>query len=371
MNESPRVGFDLTPVISGATGIARYVTQLRSALQPLDVELRPFAVGRSAFGVPPGTRHLRIPARFVVAWWRRGGRPLIERLTGPVDLIHATGLFLPSTHRPLVLTVHDLAALRHADLLPERHVRQQRALIRALPAAAAVLAVSRATAEDVAQLGVDPGRVVVAPLGVSPWPEPTALPPAPGPSGQYLLTVGETAPRKGYPVLIQALARLRLDLDLVMVGPAGRDEERIQRLAAELGVAHRLRRLGALDDEELAGLYRGALALCFPSLAEGFGLPVLEAMAAGLPALVSDLPVMREVAGPAAVFVEPGSAAGWAEAIESVVASSTLRESLSEAGRARAGEFTWAQTATATLGAYELALGSGSPAGTRRPARAG
>lgn len=365
MSEPPRVGFDLTPVISGATGIARYVTQLQSALEPLDVELRPFAVGRSAFGVPPGTRHLRVPARLVVAWWRLGGRPYIERVAGPVDLIHATGLFLPSTRRPLVLTVHDLAALRHAELLPERHVRQQRALIRRLPTAAAVVAVSRATAQDVVELGVAAERVVVAPLGVSPLPDPAPLPPARRPPGQYLLTVGETAPRKDYPVLIRALARLRLDLELIMVGPPGRDEEPIQRLAEELGVAQRLRRLGAVSDQELAGLYRGALALCFPSIAEGFGLPVLEAMATGVPALVSDLPVMREVAGPAAVYVEPGDVAGWAEAIETIVGSPTLREDLGEAGRARAGEFTWERTASATLEAYELALGNATAAGAR------
>lgn len=361
MSDRPRIGFDVTPIISGATGIARYVRQLQSALTPLDLELRPFAVGRSAFGVPAGTRHLRIPARLVVAWWRLGGRPYIEGVTGPVDVIHATGLFIPSTDRPLVFTVHDLAALRHPELLPPRHVRQQRALIRRLPTAAAVVAVSGVTAQDVVGLGVDAERVVVAPLGVSPLPEPAPLAQAGQPSGQYLLTVGETAPRKDYPVLLRALARLDRELELVMVGPAGRDEARIQRLAAELGLGHRLRRLGTVSDAELSGLYQRALALCFPSVAEGFGLPVLEAMAAGAPALVSDLPVMRELAGAAAVYVKPGDVGAWAQAIESLLGSSSLRERFSEAGRARAREFTWERTATATLGAYALALGNGSP----------
>ena len=371
MSETPRVGFDLTPVISGATGIARYVTQLEAALRGLDVELRTFAVGRSAFPVPPGTRHVRVPARLMVSWWRLGGRPHIERLTGPVDLVHATGLFVPATRRPLVLTVHDLAALRHAQLLPERHVRQQRAVIRRLPSAAAVLAVSEATARDIVDLGVDPGRVVVTPLGVSPLPEPTPLPEALRPSGPYLLTVGETAPRKGYRVLIRALARVEQDLELVMVGPAGRDEEPLRRLAVELGVEHRLRRLGTVNDGALASLYRGALALCFPSVAEGFGLPVLEALAEGTPALVSDLPVLREVAGSAAVFVEPGSAAQWAEAIEAIASSAQLTDRLNLAGPRRASEFTWERTASATLRAYELALGSGAPAAASRSARGG
>jgi glycosyltransferase involved in cell wall biosynthesis len=362
MSDAPRVGFDLTPVISGATGIARYVTQLRAALRPLDAELREFAVGRSAFAVPPGTRHVRIPGRMLVAWWRLGGRPYIESLISPVDLIHATGLFLPATHRPLVITVHDLAVLRHPELVPRRHARQQRGLIRRLPAAAAVVAVSATTAQDVVDLGVDPARVVVAPLGVTPLPEPTPLPKALRPSGQYLLTVGETGPRKGYSVLIHALARLKQDLDLVMVGPAGRDEERILRLATELGVGRRLRRLGEVDDGTLASLYRGALALCFPSIAEGFGLPVLEAMAQGTPALVSDLPVMREVAGSAATYLPPEDASEWAEAIQALTSDSTLRERLGDAGCRRAGEFTWERTAQATLEAYGLALASGSPA---------
>jgi glycosyltransferase involved in cell wall biosynthesis len=371
VSETRRVGFDVTPVISGATGIARYVTQVEASLRPLDVEVRAFAVGRSAFAVPPGTRHVRIPARLLVAWWGLGGRPYIEGLTGPVDLVHATGLLLPSTRRPLVLTVHDLAALRHAHLLPERHVRQQRAVIRRLPSAAAVVAVSKATAQDIVDLGVDAGRVVVAPLGVSRLPEPIPLPQTLRPLGQYLLTVGETAPRKDYPVLIRALARVRRDLELVMVGPPGRDEEPLRRLAIELGVDDRLRRLGAVSDGELAGLYRGALALCFPSVAEGFGLPVLEAMAEGTPALVSDLPVMREVAGPAAVYVEPAGVPEWAEAIETIASATTAREQLSEAGRRRASEFTWERTASATLDAYELALASGSPAGARRSVRGG
>src|SRR5207248_1275759 len=126
--------------------------------------------------------------------------------------IHATGLFMPTTGRPLVLTVHDLAALKHPKLLPARQVRQQRALVRVLPTASAVVAVSSTTAQDVVDLGVSPDRVVVAPLGVSPLPQPTPLPEAHRPSAQYLLTVGETAPRKGYSVLIRALARIKGDL---------------------------------------------------------------------------------------------------------------------------------------------------------------
>ena len=360
MSAAPQVGFDVTPVISGRTGIARYVTQLATSLRDSEVELRTFAVGRSAFSVPPGTHHLRLPARLVLGWWRVCPWPPIERTTGPVDLVHATGLLMPSTRRPLVVTVHDLAALRHPGLLPERQVRQQHALIGVLRTAAAVLTVSRATAQDVVDLGIDAQRVVVAPLGLSPLPQPTELPAGLRPAGDYILTVGETVPRKGYEVLIEALARLGGDLKLVMVGPPGAAEEAIRRRASELGVTARLRRLGAVPDGALASLYAGALALCFPSVAEGFGLPVLEAMAAGTPVLVSDIPVMRELTAGAALYVGHGTGRGWAEAIEGLISAPTSRERLGAAGRLRAAEFTWEKTASATLAAYRLALGAGT-----------
>ncbi len=352
-----QVAFDVTPVISGSTGIARYVTQLGAALERQRTDLHRFAVGRGAFPLPPETRHLGVPARLVDRCWRTVSWPRVEQLFGDADLVHATGLLTPATRRPLVVTVHDVAAVRRPDLHPARHVRQQQAQLDALDRASAIVTDSRATADDLVYLGIPPDRLVVAPLGVAPLPAPPQQQSGDEPPTQrYLLVVGETSPRKGYSVLLRSMARLDHDVGLVIAGPPAGDEQRLKSLAAALGISTRVTRLGAVSDASLAGLYEGAMALCFPSIAEGFGLPVLEAMAAGLPVLASDIPSTRELAANAALYVAGGDERAWADAIGSLASDARLRARLADAGRRRAAEFTWERTATTTLGAYRLAL---------------
>jgi glycosyltransferase involved in cell wall biosynthesis len=354
VSEQPlHVAFDVTPAISGRTGIARYVDQLARALERQGTDLRRFAVGRRTYPAPPGTRRLPVPARLLTPWWRAIRWPSAEQLAGGGDVVHATGLLVPPARRPLVVTVHDIAAVLHPELHPPRQVRQSRAQLAALQRAATILAVSHATARQLAQLGVSPERLVVAPLGLTPLPEPAHVAGLPD---RYLLTVGETAPRKGYGVLLHALTLLDRDLGLVMVGPAAGDERRLRRLASALQVSSRIRRMGTVTDAALAGLYRGALALCFPSAAEGFGLPVLEAMAASLPVIAADIPAVRELAGDSALYVDAEDAAAWAQAIDGLAHDSPLRQRLAGTGRARAASYTWERTATATLEAYRLAL---------------
>jgi glycosyltransferase involved in cell wall biosynthesis len=353
-----RVAFDLTPVISGRTGIARYATQLGAALERHDTELRRFAIGRAAFPLPLGTTHVRVPARAIGRWWRFVRWPTIEQLIGGAELVHVTGPFTPATHAPLVVTIHDLAALRYPELHPPRHVDQQRRQLRMLAQAAAITTVSGATADDLIQLGLDAERIVVAPLGLTRLDGSARA--IEGLEPGYLLTVGETSPRKGYGVLIEAMARLGGNRRLVMAGPPAADEQRLRSLAASLDVEDRITRLGPVDDPTLAGLYRGAVALCFPSIAEGFGLPVLEAMAAGLPVLGSDIAATHELAADAAVYPSCNDANAWADAIEGICSDARLRDRLGRAGRERAAEFTWDRTAAATLKAYRLALDAGS-----------
>jgi glycosyltransferase involved in cell wall biosynthesis len=334
------------------------VTQLGAALEIQGVEVRRFAVGRSAFPLPPATRHLPVPARLLMPWWRVVRWPAAERLVGGADVVHATGSPPPATRVPLVVTVHDVAALRHPDLHPARHVQQQREQLATLGRAAAIVTVSGATADDLVQLGIPQERLVVARLGYTPLPDPA--PPAAGTLERgYLLTVGETSPRKGYDVILRALARLGGNTSLVMAGPPAADEQHLRALIAELGLAHRVMRLGAVSDAELSWLYGHATALCFPSISEGFGLPVLEALAAGLPVLASDIAPTRELAGSAAVYVDNHDPDAWAAAIEHAVTDADLRARLEPAARMRAKEFTWEHTAEATSRAYSLALGAG------------
>jgi glycosyltransferase involved in cell wall biosynthesis len=351
----PRVAFDVTPVISGRTGIARYATQLGAALELQGVELRRFAVGRGAFPLPAGTRHLPVPARLLMPWWRLVRWPEAERLVGGADVVHATGSPPPATRAPLVVTVHDVAALRYPELHPPRHVQQQRAQVASLGRAGAIVTVSATTADDLVQLGIPQDRIVVAPLGLTPLPDPA--PPAPTPpDGEYLLTVGETSPRKRYHVLLQAVSRLRDGPRVVMVGPPAGDEERLRALIVELGLTERVTRLGAVNDAELSWLYRHATALCFPSISEGFGLPVLEALAAGVPVIASDIAATRELASSIAVYPGSDDADDWAQAIETVASDTALRERIGRDGSQRAALFTWERTAAATLGAYRMAL---------------
>jgi glycosyltransferase involved in cell wall biosynthesis len=353
------VALDATPLISGRTGIARYVTELGAALERRGVDVRRFAIGRGSREPSSDIRRIRVPLRIVERWWAGVPGPSLERFVGPADVVHAAGLLVPRTRRPLVVTVHDLAALDYPELHPDRHVRQVRALLKALDRAAVVLAVSGATADGLVARGIDRAKVLVAPLGATPLDTSngtaadTAVVAEPG---SYLLTVGEASPRKGYTTLLRAFASLGATAPrLLMVGPPAGDEARIRDTIAMFHLESRVVRLGAVSDGELAGLYQGALALCFPSVAEGFGLPVLEALAAGVPVVASDISVVREVAGDAALLVPVDDEGLMAKALHAVSVDPQLRARLADAGRHRATAFRWDRTAEVTLAAYRTA----------------
>jgi glycosyltransferase involved in cell wall biosynthesis len=348
-----RVAFDVTPVFSGRTGIARYVRQLADGFAGTDVELRRYGIGRAQREVPPGTRHLRVPLRLVQRSWNLGGPPRVERLTGDIDVVHSTSLIVPRSRRPIVVTVYDTAPLDHPDLHPPRTVRGFAAMMRRLPRAAAVIAVSEAVASDLARHGVDRSRVVVTYLGRTAFPDPRPVDVA----APFLLTVGEQVSRKDQATLVQAFAKADLDdVRLVLAGPEGIETPRLRQMVADLGVEDRVEFLGAIDDAELAWLYGSALAYCFPSVAEGFVTPIVEAMGEGLPVVASEIPPTVEIAGGVALVHPVGDVAACAAALERVVHEPGLRDELARLGRERASRFTWANTATQTMTAYERAL---------------
>jgi glycosyltransferase involved in cell wall biosynthesis len=180
--------------------------------------------------------------------------------------------------------------------------------------------------------------------------------PAPGErviDGPFLLAVGELAARKNLPMLIKAFnaAALPEEMQLVLAGPTGYCGDEVLSL-----VGPRIHVLGSVDDATLAALYRDAVALCFPSFAEGFGLPVLEALQAGLPVVASDIGPVRDLVDDAAVLLQPDDQQAWAAALERVVVDDGLRESLITSGLQRAKAFTWSRTAELTLTAYEKVL---------------
>jgi glycosyltransferase involved in cell wall biosynthesis len=351
-----RVALDATAVLQGRTGIARYVEQLASHLHAHeDVDVRLFALGRGPHPPLPGTHHLPVPLRVVARSWAAGGPPRIERLTGPVDVVHATGLVVPRSSAPLVLSLYDTGPVDHPQLHPARSVRQFRQLLGDLPRVAQVAAISEAAAADVIGHGADPDRVSVVHLGR------TALP-APRPvdvEQPFLLAVGEQVPHKDHATLLRAFARAAIpEVALALAGRAAAATPSLHDLATELGVAERVRFLGPVSDAELAWLYEHALVFCHPSMSEGFGMPVLEAMAAGLPVVASDIPTTSEVAPGIALLHPVGDSDACAARLTEVVADAGLRRRLIEAGRQQAARFTWVDTARRTVEVYRRAVGS-------------
>jgi glycosyltransferase involved in cell wall biosynthesis len=298
------------------------------------------------------------PSRILHGVGTLTGRPRLDRLLGvDVDVVWAPApapLALgPRT--PFVLTVHDLAW----EERPGDFTRYERAWHRlASPQrlarrAARVIAVSRATAAAAtASWALDPERVVTIRSGPGRPPAGgavAALPPLPD---RYLLFVGALEPRKGIDVLAAAFADARargLDAELVVVGEG--------RLAGALG-GPGVRVLGRVGDAELDALEAGALALVLPSHIEGFGFTPLEALSRGTPALVSDLPALRETLGDGARYVAPGDAPALADALLELAGDDALRASLARAGAARVAELSWERAAHETRAALAAAAGA-------------
>ncbi|MGY1604117.1 glycosyltransferase family 4 protein [Geodermatophilus sp. SYSU D00815] len=303
-----------------------------------------------------GPRRLPLGRRALTAVWERG--------TGPVprgaDVVHAPTLLLPPRgRRPLVVTVHDAVPWTHPETLTPRGVRWHRAMAeRAVRTADAVVVPSAATARALAErlpLRHDPD---VVPLGATPLPVPddaaARLDRLRLTAGGYLLSLATLEPRKGLDVLIRALARSGApDLPLALVGAPGWGGLDPVAVAGAAGLPEgRVRVLGRLDDRDLAAVLPNAAALVVPSLAEGFGLPVVEGMAAGVPVVTSEDPALLEVGGPAAVAAPTGDPDGLADALRRVCGDAGLRAAVVAAGRERAAGYTWAATAQRHLEVY-------------------
>jgi len=319
------------------TGDETYVAGLLGALARQRGELRVAAVTRRPDLVPAGIEALELRARtqelrmaFALPRLLRGLRPALAHF------LHAIP---PGCPCPAVLTVQDLSFERDPSVLrPWERVVFKRVVPWSVRRAARVLAISERTKRDVVELyGVPEERVVVTPLGVD-----EAFSPGAAAADSYVLLVGAIEPRKN-PLAAAAAAR-EAGRPLVVAGPV-RDRALARKLA-EAGADLR----GYVSREELAALYRGAACLVFPSRYEGFGLPVVEAMASGTPVVATPDAALREVAGDAAVFA---SSDELADAIRRALQE---RDRLVAAGLERARRFTWDETARRTLEVYRELL---------------
>jgi len=336
---TPLVVLDADVLGRQRTGDETYVENLLRQLPALAPDVRFAALTRHPERVPDGVEPVCLPARsqeLRMAW--SVPRALRRLRPALAHFQHALPLASPA---PAVVTVHDLSFERQRDAMPALDRAIFRVVVpRAARRARRVIAVSERTKRDLIELyGIDPQRVAVVPHGVDPAFVPAANG---GAAGGYALFVGAVQQRKD--PLAAAVAAAAAGLPLVVVGP-----EREPALARELerrGAELR----GYVEKSELAELYRRAACLVLPSRYEGFGLPVLEAMACGTPVVARPDPALREVAGDAAVYADGGDLAA---AIRQAVAE---RERLAAAGLARAARFSWAESARRTLEVYREVL---------------
>ena len=296
--------------------------------------------------------------------WHRLRLPIpVETITGPLDLFYSPDFVLPPTRRTTrtLLTVHDLSFLRYPDHFVPKLVRYLNAVVpRSVARADRVLADSEATRADlVTYLGTPPEKVEVLYSGVDqrfcPQPEQGEVERIRARYGlderPYVLSVGTVQPRKNYVRLIRAFVSLKVEAQLIIAGGRGWLYQDI--LAEAEKHPERVRMLGFVDDADLPALYRGASLFVFPSLYEGFGLPVLEAMACGVPVVCSDASSLPEVAGDAALPVDPLDTGGLAEAMARALEDAELRREMTAKGITRAARFTWEQAARQLLAAFD------------------
>jgi glycosyltransferase involved in cell wall biosynthesis len=298
-------------------------------------------------------RHVQWPARL------RRTHP--DAFFGPSGVLPLRDVGCPS-----VITVHDLAIYRNPAWFPARQPLATRLIVpRSLKRADVMIAVSQSTASDMVQLfGVPQARIGVVPHGVSARFHPLdaedlaaararlALP------ERFILFVSTIEPRKNLGTLLQGWAMMRDRPDLVIVGEYGwRFEpirEQIERLGPHVHV------MGGLDSTELPAVYNLARVLAHPAWYEGFGLPPLEAMACGTPAIVADTSSLPEVVGDAGIAVPAGDPDAWRKALERVIGDTDLAADMKRRGILRAAQFTWARAASATWAAIDRAIGSDS-----------
>jgi len=365
MDRPPRVAVTMTQCWHRVPGgVASSITRLVDAVAATGlVEL--VAVGPRSRRAPepwsPSVEvaHLSLPLPLLYDSWHRTRWPAVESAVGPVDVVHHTIPIVPVPGpTPVLATVHDVLPLTDPGSFTGRGARLMRRGLERIRDTATVLVVPSRHVQDAAvSVGAAPGRLHLVPWGVEPVEpgdhEVLDARRRHGLTGDYVLFVGTLEPRKGLDTLAAAIGLLdRPGLTLAVAGPLGWGEVLADELAA---VASPVARLGFVDDADLAPLMRGAAAVCSPSRAEGFGLPVLEAMAAGAAVVTTAGTAPAEVAGDAAVLVPPDDAAGLALAIASVLDERPLADRLRAAGVERAASYRWDDAARRYVELYHLA----------------
>ena len=370
-----KVGINLLWLVPGIVGGSEtYTTRLLHGLVERSSE-----IDYTLFALPQfADAHTDLAKSFKIAFAPVTGHWKSFRIAGEnswlaaqarrrhIDLLHHAGGTVPLLRGArAVLTIHDLQYLYYPEYFTKAKLNYLKRMVpRSAEAARLILTPSEFSRRTVIErLNIDPSIVVVVPHGISPR---TMKPLADvreryGISGRYFLYPAITYPHKNHLVLIDAFAKVLEDYPdtmLVLTGAKGSMEVRIAKEVAKLGIHDKVLRLGYIPREDLEALYMEAVAMTFPSRFEGFGAPVLEAMARRCPVIASDATATPEVVKEAGYLVSPDNSEQWAHAMVYLLASDGQREELAESGFARAGEFTWGRAADVLEDSYRHALGT-------------
>ncbi len=377
-----RVLINTIPLYGNGPGLRTYTAGLLKALHASDADMQWRVILRPAdaerLGLTGDSRFQIVPAsvltplsgvpgvRFV--WRNAADQLLAPGWTSRYDALHyldSYGPILSVRHTPVVLTVHDIIPVVAKHYFSPWVAAYLGALMRrSIPRAAAILAVSGYTARQISEiLGVAPERITIAPNGIDARFRPRsrselrAVTERYGLGAPYIIYVGSVNPRKNIARLVRAFTRVRQEHHfphhLVLAGKLGWQYDDALAAIRESGEASAIHLLGHVPDEDLPLLVAGAECLACPSLHEGFGLPVIEAMACGTPVLTSACSSLTEVAGDAALLVDPTREEAIAAGLSRMLRDAELRAQLREAGLRRAQQYTWAQVGEAAMAVYQ------------------
>jgi glycosyltransferase involved in cell wall biosynthesis len=371
----PTVAIDVTPLLGARSGIGVAVAEIVAAFRALDAgpHLVPYTLSARArlhrADAPVDTRFVPVPARVLLRSWTRSELVSIDRWIKPAQVVHATNYLTPPSKLPTLVSVYDCSFVRYPELCTPEVRAFEPIVRRAIARGATVHTGSTFVAGEIEEIfgpGLAArGQLVVIPLGVPALGEASDLPPdlATQLEGQrFVLAIGTLEPRKNYAHLIAAFGRLAErvpDLLLVIAGHDGPDRPGVDRAIARLSPAHRDRVIitGSVSDATRRALLDRAAALAYPSIYEGFGFPVLEAMSVGVAVVAARAGSIPEVAGDAALLVEPTDEAALADALERVVDDDATRAELVARGRDRIRAFSWDETARAFAACYRKLAG--------------